>query len=113
MFVCHVCHVCVLERKMRKMSVQTHVRVCARKIEIFYPCALKFASLDLAFSPCLFPFPFSTTLFSSPRMKNRSFVRIKNEAFLDKKRTSSARALGEMCIFLYWNDRVHTHRVAA
>jgi hypothetical protein len=33
MFVCHVCHVCVLERKMRKMSVQTHVRVCARKID--------------------------------------------------------------------------------
>ena len=30
MFVCHVCHVCVLERKMRKMSVQTHVRVCVR-----------------------------------------------------------------------------------
>ena len=33
MFVCHVCHVCVLERKRRKMSVQTHVRVCARKID--------------------------------------------------------------------------------
>ena len=46
-------------------------------------------------------------------MKNQSFVRIKNEAFLDKKRTSSARALGEMCIFLHWNDRVHTRRVAA
>ena len=46
MFVCHVCHVCVLERKMRKMSVQTHVRVCVRKVEgIFYPCALKFAFL--------------------------------------------------------------------
>ena len=49
MFVCHVCHVCVLERKMRKMSVQTHVRVCVRKVEgIFYPCALKFAFLFLS-----------------------------------------------------------------
>ena len=61
MFVCHVCHVCVLERKMRKVSVQTHVRVCVRKVEgIFYPCALKFAflfvSLHLAFSPLSFSF---------------------------------------------------------
>tara|TARA_X000001036_G_scaffold256305_1_gene238477 strand:- start:6831 stop:7217 length:387 start_codon:yes stop_codon:yes gene_type:complete len=100
MFVCHVCHVCVLERKMRKMSVQTHVRVCVRKVEgIFYPCALKFAflfvSLHLTFSPCLFPFPFSTTLFFS---NEKSFVRIKNEAFLDKKEPPP-RELWERCAF--------------
>ena len=79
MFVCHVCHVCVLERKMRKISVQTHVRVCVRKVEgIFYPCALKFA-----FSFCLSPsrllalvfFLFRFRRLSSSRMKiNHSFV---------------------------------------
>lgn len=101
MFVCHVCHVCVLERKMRKMSVQTHVRVCVRKVEgIFYPCALKFASFSsLSISPSrLVFFLFRFRRLSSSRMKNQSFVRIKNEAFLDKKEPPP-RELWERCAF--------------